>query len=369
ERILEQLGKTGQTPFEFKKVEMDIGDNLSLPVSEINNMRREALNELEIKRASRYKRNAAANLKFSDMLLNFPGNNRNKKNNIKISACFYKLNEEIDLAKLEADRLYIPLNYFIGQQSRREIIELIKEKGKEVFVFIPPITRGNYDRLLKARLKEITETGIDGFLAGNAGTLGIAGNYENISLMADYSLNVFNNAALTEIVKLGACGATLSYELTLSQIGSFSDVEGFVKEVLVYGRIPLMMSEYCPAGSIHGNFSAASECSRVCSRGNYFLKDRIGMKFPVMCDRVDCRSTVFNANVLLMADSLEKIKAAGADMVRLNFVDESPLEIEAILRMHGDILKNGSSSVLKHEKLLNEIKEKGFTKGHYFRGV
>lgn len=369
ERVQEQLGKTGQTPFEFIKIDVDIGNNLSLPVSEINNIRREALNELEVMRVSRYKRKPSGNLKFADTLLDFPGNNRNKKNNIKISACFYKINEEIDLAKLAADRLYLPLSYFAGRQNKREIIEAIKEEGKEVFIFIPPITRGNYDRLIKSGLKEITGTGIDGFLAGNIGTLGISGAYENISLMADYSLNVFNNAAMMEIKKLGACGATLSYELTLSQIGSFSDVEGFVKEVLVYGRIPLMMSEYCPAGSIHGNFSAASECSRACSRGDYFLKDRMGMRFPVMCDRIDCRSTVFNANVLLMADSLEKIKAAGVDMLRLNFVDESPSEIEAILRLHGDILRDGGSSVLKHEKLLKEIKQKGFTKGHYFRGV
>jgi len=60
---------------------------------------------------------------------------------------------------------------------------------------------------------------------------------------------------------MGLDGATLSCELNLNQIREMGKFPDFVEEVLVYGRIPLMISEYCPVGSIKGNFGKTPDAA------------------------------------------------------------------------------------------------------------
>jgi len=128
--------------------------------------------------------------------------------------------------------------------------------------------------------------GIDGILAGNPGTVKYAGAYPKIRIMGDFSLNIFNSVSIKTLKDMGLDGATLSCELNLNQIREMGKFPDFVEEVLVYGRIPLMISEYCPVGSIKGNFGKNSRCSMPCKDKDFYLVDRMNMKFPVLCDRM-----------------------------------------------------------------------------------
>lgn len=368
ERILEQIMKTGQTPFEFTEVDIESGNNLTMPVSEINNIRRIALEKLETKRAVRYERKMRGYTEIEGNMLNFPGNNRNRRNAIKISACFYKSIEGIDFCSIGADRVYLPFSILIKGKAR-QIIHKIKGNGTEIFAFIPPITRGNYDNLIKSKLEDVIDMGVDGILAGNLGTIHMAKNFKDISIMGDYSLNVFNSNSIRELAQMGLDGVNLSLELALKQIGGMRDIPEVIKEVTVYGRIPLMTSEHCPAGSLYSCKDKNLKCGVGFCEGDYQLEDRTGAKFPILRDRIDCRSTILNSNVLLLADNLDKIKSAGVDALRLNFTDESPGDIKLIIDMHHDILNESKEADSLYTDTINSIKEKGFTRGHYFRGV
>lgn len=367
ERVLEQLGKTGQTPFEFREISVDLENGLVVPVSEINTIRRSALERLEMKRADRYPARKIHNSqeKIKDVVY-FPGNSRIREKQLKISACFYKEIEGLDYGSLKVDRLYLPFGMLIKENAEK----VLRLKGSsELFVYIPSITRGNYDRLIRSKLKDVVEMGVDGILVGNPGSFDYGRRFPGLKIMGDHPLNIFNSTSIKDLKELGFDGVTLSLELNLNQIKDLEQFPGLIREVLVYGRIPLMTSEYCPTGSIHGNHSKDSSCSHGCSGRDFRLKDRMNMEFPVLCDRIDCRSTIFNANVLLAADSIDKIKTSGADMVRLNFIDERPDEIRSIVDMHRDVLNYGKKALDAHKQLTEKIKDRGFTKGHYLRGV
>jgi len=388
ERIAEQLGRTGGTPFVFEKIDVQLDPGLTAPVSEINRLRREALKLMEKARTSSYDRKLTEEtVEKKKEILYFLGNGRNKieygqkgEQKLKISVYFYKWDEERASAcrDLNADRLYLPFSALLNESARREV-RTYRNEGMEVFAWIPSVTRGNYDSLIKSRLRAVVETGIDGLLVGNLGTLqciysasadifkGDEGN--RLKIAGDYALNVFNSLSLEELKGLGLSGITLSPEMTLAQIENLKRIPGLAKETVVYGRIPLMVSEYCPVGSIAGGFSEGSKCDEACRKGEYHLKDRKGMEFPLLCDRTDCRSALLNANVLFVPDSLNKIRASGVDMVRLYISDERPEEVREIVGMHRDIVENGADGISRHEKLINRIKARGFTKGHYFRGV
>ncbi|WP_010681056.1 DUF3656 domain-containing U32 family peptidase [Acetivibrio cellulolyticus] len=369
ERILEQLNKTGQTPFEFTDVEIVLDENLSMPISEINNIRRSALEQLETKRITPYSRKLSDDFdEKQKSLMYFPGNSRNKDRKLSISACIYKFNDKINYWNLGVDRIYLPFGALLTQKGR-EIVPNLKGKGMEVYIYIPSITRGNYDNLIKSELDEMLDAGIDGLLVGNMGLLGQEKYMSQFNIVGDYSLNCFNSSSIKQLAELGLNGITLSLELTLSQIKNLADIPEIAKEVVVYGRIPLMTSEYCPVGSIAGGFDSKTKCSGACQKSEYYLKDRMGAQFPVVCDRIDCRSTIFNTNVLLLEEGIDKIKKAGVDMIRLNFTDETSDEMTEIVNMHRALADLGNEALNPYRGLVERIKKHGFTKGHYFRGV
>lgn len=368
ERADEQIRKTGSTPFEFESLDIELEEGLSLPLSELNSVRRKALDKLEQLRVEKNKRNLSANYKENkEKLLYFPGNNRKRNIKVKLSAHFQDINYDIDFSALNIDRIYLPFKYFINDRDKSRAAE-IRKSGIAVFVWLPSITRGNYDKLVKANMESIAKMGIDGVLIGNPGSLWIREEYPGLRIACDSSMNIFNSSTIIELKKLGVSGFTYSHELNLSQIRNIACPDDITGEAVIYGRIPLMTSEHCPVGSIEGGFCAGTKCSGHCEKGIFKLKDRLGMEFPVFCDKIDCRSVIFNSNVVFMMDSLDERGLNEIDMLRLNFTDEKPGEIIDIINAHRDVLEN-SMKLQKYEKLISSIKTKGFTKGHFFRGV
>ena len=130
-----------------------------------------------------------------------------------------------------------------------------------------------------------------------------------------------------------------------------------------------MNSEYCPVGSVAGGWESGKKCGEPCKNGIYMLKDRKGMKFPVMCDKIDCRSTILNSNVLFMADSLENSHSWGIDNIRLDITDESPDDVKNLVDMHRLGCINSKEMTERYHAMIDRIKASGFTRGHYFRGV
>lgn len=373
DRLKEQLGKTGSTPFELQDVEIELEENLSLPVSELNEVRRRALEELERKRSEIPVRltdkntiAAAIRNEINCTASEYP----ERRATPDISVYFYKMPADADHAGLfpliGADRLYLPFDSYL-KPGFREISDACRGAGSEIFLWLPPVTRGNYDRLIKERLIGTNLSDIDGVLVGNPGTIGILKNTEGLKLAGDLSMNIFNRFSMEEAAGMGLESVTLSAELTLGQAeaiatGSFAGVEA-----VVYGRLPLMTSEYCPVGCTSGGFSSDFKCSGSCKSGDFRLKDRMGMEFPVVCDRIDCRSTILNSNVLFIPDSLKKLKESGVGLFRLYISDESPDTVKQLVELHRRALADGDLTGFRD--LADEIKAGGFTKGHYYRGV
>ena len=57
ERIEKQMRKTGNTPFEFENIDIELHGNLFVPMQSLNELRRNALEELEKQILHAYRRN------------------------------------------------------------------------------------------------------------------------------------------------------------------------------------------------------------------------------------------------------------------------------------------------------------------------
>jgi len=432
ERLRTQLLKTGSTPFIFENISIDMEAGLSFPLSEINSARRRVMSELEELRGKKYGDTRIENEQalMKSIKAEFApeqektgqvGTAREKKEpgkgeadvtvdaaeevaedvaeakkpasekgimekvagrKYKIALYLYKHDKSIEYSMLDTDRIYIPLGILLDESGRKTASEC-RARGIEVFAALPAITRGAYDRLLKKEETVKLFKLVDGILAGNYGTLWFGGNTgamnENVFkriITGDYSFNIFNHWSVKEVIKMGLGGITLSPELTLSQMaeiaGKGSEDEAIAcceLEAVVYGRLTLMTSEYCPPGFIIGRQAGSSKCTGVCNKRCYRLKDRKGIEFPVLCDNISCISRIINSEILFVPEVLNKLADNGINVFRLMVHEESAEDISKIINIYRGFIENRNNPYKEFENEINEIKAPGFTKGHFFRGV
>lgn len=377
DRISEQLKKMGSTPFNVVELKIEMDNDIVIPISELNNIRRRAAELLENKRvlAGKPKHGLQNNPTY------FPGNMHNYHEKMpvdtadlsynlkkpKISAMFYHVNRDMELDRVNADRLYIPLKDILDRDTGEQITK-VRSKGKEVYAYIPAVIRGKQTELLIKNARTVREK-TDGFLAGNIGVGELLRDVlgENVKLMGDYTLNVLNSSTLDFFKEAGYKGAALSYELNLTQLASIACPGDFEAEIGVYGRIPVMTSEYCPVGGSVGN-AAPHRCGTECKNGVFHLKDRKNAAFLVRCDCLDCRSTIFNSDILFAPDLLDDICKTGAAYLRMSFVDETSQEVYDIVNLHRDMIEGGRNTP-SAQRTMEIIRNRGITKGHLQRGV
>lgn len=343
-----QINKTGSTPYIFDECNIEIAGDLSVPLSELNLIRRKALEELTILRSDRYPDRKPQPVQITDSYSKIASDP-------VLSVYLYKWANKEFIDNINADRVYLPfINSF--DKGHLGIITGLKERGIQVMLSVPPITRGAEDRILKEQVSEVLNIGIDGVLIGNTGHIEILAD-SGLPVFGDYSLNIYNSLSVKAAAELGLKGITLSHELSLTEIKKIRNC-GIETEATVYGRIPVMISEHCPIGSEISKRPDSIKCG-LCERGRYCLKDRTGAEFPVTGDPLSCRSTILNCSKICVPEFTEEMFSSGVTTFRLYFDDEDKNEVQSIISLF--------RSALSGQKIYYPGNK--YTKGHYTRGV
>ena len=330
-KVEEQLRKTGNTPFEFENLEIDLDDNLFIPVSKINEIRRDALEAYENHILSLNNRSVNA-ATFTHKVANKAISQK------QVSVFFNKINEDmLQLKNID--------NYYFSFKDTLKNLELIKKFDGKKYILFPTITKANYERLIKSHIEKVAGF-VDGFVISNIGQLEFVSGL-NKELIANYTLNTFNSYTVELLESLGFSKIVLSPELTKNQI---NEIYASNKEIIAYGNICVITSEYCPVGSVAGGFCKSKACSKPCLKNDkYYLKDRMNMNFRVIPDNIDCQSRIFNCKT----NSIET-NELNVDSIRLDFIDETVEEMQEAIDTH-----------LSGKKLSGE----NYTNGHFNRPV
>ena len=141
-------------------------------------------------------------------------------------------------------------------------------------------------------------------------------------IRGDFGLNIFNSRAMEVCRKLELSSAMLSFEMTLPQIRDVS--KAVDTEMLLYGRMPLMVTENCIMKNRTG--------SCICQQGSQKLVDRTGAEFPIIKDGRSCRSVLLNGKKLNIMDRREDLSRLGLWGLRLYFTTENTREVDRVLR-------------------------------------
>lgn len=349
EKVETQLRKLGNTPYELDLLEIELDDNVSLPISLLNQMRRDCIELLDKERVSiknrKYKNKT---VKYKPVLYN-----RNKQQGISVKV---KNLEQLESAlECGVDRIY-----YEDTNTIDKAMSLAMKYNKKVIYSAPRIIRNKeYNHLAKAN-----NAGVESVQVGNYGSIDY---FKDKKLNIDYYLNAFNSETINYYKEIGADTLCISQELNINEIKETIKYTDINIESVVYGYTPLMITEYCPMGVIVRDCKKDKRVAK-CKESIYALRNSKGDEFRVSQD-IFCRSTIYNSNVTCMLDNLYELHEIGINVLRLDFTLEDKETVKEVIEAYQEVLSNDYKLATKATKLYNKLDEKGTTAGHYYKGV
>ena len=327
EDTAERLQKTGGTVFRCETAEVSIGDGLMLSASAINGLRRDALDALAAARTAVPERRSLPTPALPERETFSPAAP-------KLTCSIARLDQLTDAVAETVELVYVPIEL---------LPRLTDYRGRAKLCAVLPRVWRDGDEAVFRKILETTPA-LSAVSIGNAGHMAIV---EGLPLekRGDFGLNVFNSRAVDFWRQQGLDSVTVSFELRHQQV---RELRKYLPcEGIVYGRLPLMVTENCMTGN-------AENCrgdKRLCDGENY-LTDRTGARFPLL-GQYGCRCEIENSRTLFLADKLEW-RNCGLTYVRLRFTTESPAQCDAALRRY-----LGEGEWMPEE----------FTRGLFYRGV
>ena len=309
EDLVARLSKTGGTPYRCLNAIVDVYPGLILPASAINAMRRDVLNLLTAQRA----RHQIPALHAPGKLPKYSGSKSHPQLTIQVTS-----KEQITgrVLKMAPAMLYVPVHVLAEDP---EFTLQLTQKVPVCAVTPRIVHDGEWDAL-KSSLLSIRQLGVQDVLVGNLALLILVKECQ-MQARGDFGLNLYNSGAMHVARALGMASACLSFEMTLPQIRDVS--KAVPSEMLVYGRMPLMLTENC---LIRGK---TGQCS--CHLGPAKLTDKTGAEFPIIRDGNTCRSVLLNGKKLNLLDRQNDLSRLGLWATRLYFTTENAKEVDRVL--------------------------------------
>ena len=342
EKIISQFTKTLDTPFSFIEFNIDLDDNLFLPISTLNEIRRIAIDKIENAIIQDFKRHYLEQNKKDNENKTITYNSlANSNTNTKISLLLNILNKELNYTLLNnIDRLYIPLKYF-GNKDYFEIINTLCSKAN-VYIYMPTVLRQNYCEKAKTIISSsLNNFNLTGAVISHISQIDLFNN-KHIEIIGNYTLNIYNSSSISELKKLSLSSITISPELDEQSIIDVSKNSSLPKELIVYGNIPVMTTNYCLLGKSNKCYT---DCKHQClTDSKFYLKDRLGMEFRFIPDNNQAITTIYNSKTTSIQYNNFNI-----DFARIDILDENIDKINKIIdnvkndiRFEGKDFTNGN---------------------------
>lgn len=305
----QQLKKTGGTPYLCTAVRSSLDPDLMLPASAINAMRRDVIAELTAKRG----RAAPARLNAYDEPPRYDGIAGEPQLTIAVRTAGQITSR---MLSMKPTVLYVPLSELAEHPDLPQRVSV----ETQLAAILPRVIWSGELAPVARQLRTVYEMGVRQVLAGNLGQLHIA-RTAGFAVRGDFGLNIVNSRAMRYLREQGLDSQLLSFELTLPQIRDIS--KAVPAELLIYGRLPLMLMENCVMKNRTGI------CA--CQTGTVRLVDRVGEEFPIVKDPGTCRNVLLNGKKLYLLDKKDALRGMGLWALRLQFTTENPGEIDKVL--------------------------------------
>ena len=367
EGLENQCARLGNTPFRIESFSSELHGEVMVPVSEINDARRRAIEALETARLEDFHR-PLLSIRETEIPVSsvqetgplIPALTVNVDTREQAAAA---LAAGADCLMISGERFH---GGVYGQKDYAAIQTMARKENRRLILSLPRIVREVRFAEVNTRLAWFAELVPDEVGVGNLSTLAQVKKYPHLRIHADFPLNFYNSEALRFILEQGACSATLSPELTMQQVQKLGQRRILPLECIVHGRLTLMMSEFCAIGGYLSDAGSKS-CSGFCRQESYCLQDRKGERFPIVTDDA-CRMSILNAKELSMLPYVQKLaQLPGIARLRVEACHMAVEEVSRITALYRRAIDAGVAGLSVAE--VEKEEHKDITRGHYFRGV
>lgn len=373
EVVTEKITKTGNTPFVFENLEVTMDDDIFMPVNQLNQLRRGALEALEEALLKPYERtlpelvetssaetdrqttgNAIKEKQISGQSLSQTSGQQSADSSTEVRVLIEDAEQLPAVLKADfVDAVYLDCMLYTRENLIRKLsedIDRVHASGKKAFYVFPFIFRQQTSLFYEKIMPELKKLPLDGIMVRSLDEIAFIKEWgnENWQMVSDSNLYTYSNEAAEYFYRLGMIQDTIPVELNRKEI---LRRENSRSEMIIYGRLPLMITAQC----IHKNTLGCMHQHKVLN-----LKDRYSVHFPVKNFCSECYNVIYNSLPVCLFKEDVTVKKIAPAAVRLSFTTETEEETEQILTIYGDIYKNGG--------ILGQMPME-CTNGHFKRGV
>lgn len=344
--LREQFGRLGGTAYELGELTLELEGEPFAPVSLLNQLRREAVEKLQVLQSERQPRVNPVQIAERPLPARSPAPHTPELHLLVRTA------EQLDAA-IAARPASITLDY-LDLYGLRPSIQRVKDSGIVARAASPRVLKPGEARIVNFLVSLDCE-----ILVRSTGILEALGGKEHCPLIGDFSLNAANSVAAAEYLKRVA-RITPTHDLNAAQIAQLArDTGGENIEAIAYQHLPVFHTEHCVFCRFMSTGTSYKDCGRPCEKHHVQLRDRVGRSHPVMAD-VGCRNTVFGAEAQEASAYLDIWRAAGIGHFRLEFTHETGAQVREVARLFDRALTNTGVSL---ERALKTIAPGGTTQG------
>ncbi len=364
ERIAKQIKKTGNTPYVFESLDVEVSGNPFVPVQELNDLRRQAFAQLTEELLLTYRRScgdaavcrnpaAGETAAFCE-----DGTSRKTKAIYKPEGSEYALTVSLErpetlpavLSCREVSHIYLDSAGF-GAETWRKAAEHCHQAGKGCYLVLPHIYRAEAAQYFEEKKDLFLAAGFDGAVIRAWEEIALMNRWApEFPLVVDFGSYTMNRRA-EDFIRRMAPGRPLTFTVPVELNSRELEIRGCEgTELLVYGSIPMMVTAQCMKKTVE-------KCT---GRPEVlFLRDRMGKEFPVKNHCRFCYNTIYNSSPLSLLKDKKRIDGLGPEALRLSFTTEDAETAVAMIRAFA-----GAFLEEKETRLSGE-----YTRGHFKRGV
>ncbi len=375
-KIIAQLSRLGDVPFVLGDVTREGKENIFIPASILNQLRRDAVDAFTVPDPPLVSRDVFYTEVYDSLDRIPPQMNERKLPNIAVHVGDLSQAKAAILAG--ADELIYsltPLKSQIRWQNTdlNNVFELSYEKNVLLSVTAANILFTNQLNDCMDRFKYAANLGIKKCHAGNIGLFHRILSEKRFPVVgADYALNVTNDISINTLMHSGASEVLLSPELCSTQISELSMIGNMPLGVIVAGDYPLMTTEYCAIGSWAGSRTAKTLCSMPCVKSSFMLETEDNRSHPLATDE-HCRMMILGDRMLLLYAHVDELYDLSLDVWRIEgrFMTEHQIEITtgAFCNARNRLSSSQPGFLDKDFELLKTGFNRYFTDSHFKRGI
>lgn len=348
ERLQEQLGRLGNTPFKLGSFTNALEGDVMIPVSELNRLRRTLVETLETLRTTPQRWALSPTASFRDLLPqaaslaepeaqpdhvqpNHAQPKHPQPNHPQLIVLVRRLDQLEAALDAQVETLYCE---FEDPRAYREAVQRFRRSQsstQSIWVAPPRVTKPS-ERWI---LEQVRRCEADGYLVRNYDHLDF---FKGDRCIGDFSLNIANPLAASTFKQLGLERLTASYDLNIQQLSDLlKSCPPNWFEVTLHQHMPMFHMEHCVFCAFLSKGKDFRDCGRPCETHEVKLRDRAGQEHPLQAD-AGCRNTVFNGTAQTGAEYMHRLLNLGVHTFRLEFLQETPDQVQRIVQRYRQLL-------------------------------